>query len=96
MIRDKKMEHREKEELLKVLSKIDNNKQLLDDFLEDLLTPAEYRDVAKRWQIVKELNKGVPQHKISEDLQIAIGTVTRGSRSLLNPQGGFNKVLSRE
>lgn len=81
-------------ELIAILAKIGaSDKKLLEAFLIDLLTPAEYREVALRWQIVKMLYKGMPQRQIAEKLGVSVATVGRGSRELLDPKGGFAKVL---
>lgn len=63
------------------------------EFLEDLLTPEEFNNIAVRWQLVKMLAKERPQREISQELKVAIATITRGSRELRNPTGGFKKVL---
>ena len=81
------------EELLQIVNRIASDKNLLDEFLQDILSPAEYKEVTLRWQIVKRLHKGVPHQEVAENLRVAIGTVTRGSRALLNNNGGFSKVL---
>src|SRR3989338_6284036 len=81
------------EELLQIVNRIASDKNLLDEFLQDILSPAEYKEVTLRWQIVKLLHKGVPHQEVAENLRVAIGTVTRGSRALLNNNGGLNKVL---
>ncbi|HAE36251.1 TPA: transcriptional regulator [Candidatus Nomurabacteria bacterium] len=79
--------------LIETLINIHNDSKLLDTFLTDLLTPSEYEEIKKRWEIVKMLNNGVNQHKISKDLHVGIATVTRGSRALRDSKGGFKKVL---
>ncbi|MBI4138221.1 MAG: hypothetical protein HY482_01330 [Candidatus Wildermuthbacteria bacterium] len=81
------------EELVGVIQKIAINKELLREFLIDLLSPAEYRELGVRWQIVQQLNRGVSQRDVSENLRVGIATVTRGSRELANPKGGFRRVL---
>lgn len=82
------------QELIAVLAKIGaSDKKLLEEFLIDLLTPAEYREIGLRWQIVKMLHKGMPQRQIAEKLGVSVATVGRGSRELLDPKGGFSKVL---
>ena len=82
-------------ELEKILQKAAKNKKLLHEFLLDLLSPAEYQDLAVRWQIVKKLKKGMPQRDISKSLKVSVSTVTRGSRELLNKKGGFAEVYKR-
>ena len=71
------------------------NRKLLREFLQDLLSPAEYKDLSIRWQIVKLLNKKVPHRDISKKLRVSVATVTRGSRELLNKKGGFKQVLQK-
>ena len=63
------------------------------EFLDDLLTPEEYNNIAVRWQLVKMLAQERPQREISKALKVAIATITRGSRELSNPTGGFKKIL---
>ncbi len=90
----------QKEEFLEVLALAARDKRLLDAFLKDALTPAEYREIATRWQILKELWQGRGQREIMRDLKIGIATVTRGSRVLENDTGGatqlLNKLVSRK
>ena len=83
------------EELFEIMRKIASDKALLKEFFVDILTPAEYKEIGVRWQIVKRLAKGEPQRKIAEDLGVSIATVTRGSRELLDKQGGFQRVLDK-
>lgn len=82
-------------ELVEVLQKVSEDKKLLNDFLLDLLTPQEYKELPKRWQIVKLLAKGMPQRQIAKELNVSIATITRGSRELLDLKGGFRKVLKK-
>lgn len=81
------------DELVEVLGKVARDRKHLKDFLEDLLTPAERRELALRWQIVKLLHRKVPQWHIAQSLKVAVATVTRGSRTLLNAEGGFRRAL---
>jgi TrpR family transcriptional regulator, trp operon repressor len=81
-------------ELEKVLQAHKKNHKKFHELLIDLLTPAEYKDLAVRWQIVKQLNKKISQRKISKSLGVSVATITRGSRELLNKKGGFNSALS--
>ena len=75
-----------------LLAKI-KDPRLMAEFLKDLLTPEEFNNIAVRWQLVKMLSKERPQRAISKELKVAIATITRGSRELQNPSGGFKKVL---
>ena len=82
-------------ELENLLRKAAKDKALLHDFLFDILSPAEYKDLAVRWQIALLLQKGVSQRDIARNLKVSISTVTRGSREMMNKKGGFAKVLKK-
>ena len=82
-----------KQELVEVFSKIHGDKNLMKEFLMDILTPAEFEGMALRWQIVKQLNNGDTHRSIAGDLGLGISTVTRGSRELRNKNGGFHLML---
>lgn len=82
-------------QLVDVLASAANHKLLLAKFLEDLLTPTEFDELAARWQIVKLLNQQVPQHEIAKRTHTAVATVTRGSREMQDPKGGFRLMLKR-
>ena len=90
----------QKEEFLEVLTLAAKDKRLLDAFLKDALTPAEYREIITRWQILKALWQGKGQREIMHDLKTGIATVTRGSRVLEGASGGaaqlLNKLVSRK
>lgn len=83
------------DELVALVAKASGDKKLLADLISDLLSPAEQKEIALRWQIVKRLAKGMPQHDIAAELKVSVGTVTRGARMLLNDEGGFNKILRK-
>lgn len=84
-----------KKELIEVIFKVANikDKQLLADFVRDILTPHEFENIAMRWQIVKRLEKGEFQESIAEDLHLGIATVTRGSREMRKKDGGFRRAF---
>jgi len=81
-------------ELEKLISTIghNKNKNLMREFLFDILSPSEYRELAVRWQIIKMLKSNAPHRDIAKKLKTSVATVTRGSRELGNKKGGFNQV----
>jgi TrpR family trp operon transcriptional repressor len=83
------------EELVGVVQKVASDKQLLRAFLQDILSPAEYQELGVRWQIVKQLAQGKSHRDVAKNLHTGIATVTRGSRALVNTEGGFQKVLQK-
>ena len=82
-------------ELVKIISHIARDKDLLYRFLRDILSPYEFMDLANRWQIVKQLHDKVPHRKIARNLKTSIVTINRGSRMYQNKSGGFNQVLNK-
>ena len=85
-----------KKELIEVIHRVARDKNLLQDFIHDILTHREFENISVRWQIVKRLLNRESQRTIAQDLNIGIGTVTRGSRVLLNREGGFQKVYAKQ
>jgi len=84
-----------KQELINLLTNI-KNPQLMSELLEDILTPGEFEEIITRWQIIKELSRGVPQREIAAKLKVSIAKITRGSRELRNKNGGFWQVLKKK
>lgn len=83
------------EEIEILFSKISGNKKLLHDFLFDLLSPSEYKDLAVRLQIIRQLAQGLPHRQIAKNLKVSVATVTRGSRELANKSGGFRQIIDK-
>ena len=82
-----------KKEVVEVIHKIAKDKQLLADFVQQLLTPHEFENIGVRWQIVKRLSKGEQHESIAADLHLGVATVTRGSREMRKKEGGFRRTL---
>jgi TrpR family trp operon transcriptional repressor len=79
-------------EMLKALIESQNPEMALD-FFRCLLTPRELQDIASRWELVKALDRQVPQRKIAGDLGISLCKITRGSRELKKPGSAFRRIL---
>lgn len=88
------MESDWKQELAQLVASVRNTREA-GELLVSLLTPAEHSELAKRWQIVKQLMVGAPQRVIHKDLSASIATVTRGSRELQHGNGTFQKFHKR-
>ncbi len=84
-------------ELEKLIGKVghDRNKKLMREFLFDLLSPAEYREVAVRWQIVKMLENKQSHRDIAKALKVSVANCNRGARELANKKGGFRLVMAK-
>lgn len=83
-----------KKELIRALTTI-KDAGLMREFLEDLLSPREFTDIAGRLQIVKELKKGMTHRAIAKKLKTSIIKVSRGVRALNSGSGGFMKILKK-
>ena len=80
------------DELSRTLATV-NDSVLLRDFLKALLTPQEYNAVAARWALVRLLDKGMTQRKISEALGLSLCKITRGSREMKKEDSPFQKMI---
>ena len=81
-------------DLANLFSSAPSRKELAD-LLEELLTPAEKKDLVQRWKVVELLLEGRSQRKIQKQLKISIQKVTRGSHVLQKGSGILEKVYRR-
>lgn len=86
---------KEIEELSEIISKI-NEPELISEFFKEILTPREYEEIAKRWMLVKKLDKGISQRQIASDLGISLCKITRGSRELKKEDSAFKEFIARK
>ena len=54
----------------------------MQEFLTEIMTPSERRDLALRWELMRRLKKGIPQRKIAAELGISLCKITRGAKIL--------------
>lgn len=66
---------------------------LVYDFICCLFTPAELKDIANRWLLVKEIDKGTTQREIAKKFRMSLCKITRGSKELSKPDSAFRKIL---
>ncbi len=85
---------KELKEISQFLAQHDDEKIILR-FLKSLLTPAELKSIASRWQIVKLLDQGVPQRKIAKDLHLSLCKITRGSKELKKRNSILKKAIQQ-
>lgn len=79
------------EELCNILTSADE--ELSHDFIHCLFTPAELKDIANRWLLVKEIDKGTTQREIAKKFRMSLCKITRGSKELNKPDSAFRKIL---
>lgn len=81
-------------EIAAVLAGIDDEK-LIERFFKSVLTKSEIAEIELRWELVKLLNAGLSQRKISEKLGISLCKITRGSRELKKNPSAFREMIER-
>jgi TrpR family transcriptional regulator, trp operon repressor len=68
--------------------------ELIEEFLYSILTPSELDTVAARWELVKLIDQGVSQRKISEMLGLSLCKITRGSKELKKENSAFTSMIN--
>ena len=61
----------------------------VEDFFGCLFTEAEREDLAKRWLLVREIDRGTTQREIARMFKM----ITRGAKELKKSGSAFRKVL---
>ena len=64
-------------------------------FLTDLCTPREVCDFAQRLQVARYLDEGEPYVQVQAQTGASSTTVSRVSKCLNGPGGGYRMVLAR-
>jgi TrpR-related protein YerC/YecD len=64
-------------------------------FFRDLCTLRELHDLAQRWQVVRQLQAGLPYAEISRTTGASTATITRIAQWLHHGTGGYREALDR-
>ncbi len=62
-------------------------------FFRGLFTPAELKDFAERWLLVKEIDRGTTQRAIAKTYNMSLCKITRGSKEMKDDQSAFVQML---
>jgi TrpR-related protein YerC/YecD len=65
------------------------------DFLRDLCTLGELRDMSQRWAVVRLLDAGLHYGEISQRTGASTATITRIASWLHHGEGGYRRMLAR-
>lgn len=65
-------------------------------FFRDLLTEAEIKEFANRWQMVQMIAQGIPYLDIAKQLKVSTTTVNRCAKWLHNGMDGYKLALDRQ
>lgn len=80
-------------DLIKVFAKTTDEKQMQKLFTE-VFTPSELKDFALRWNLMKDLYRGLPQREIAANHGISLCKITRGSKILKQKDSYCRRILS--
>jgi len=80
--------------LFEILSRVRNARDM-DRLMHELLTPKELDDVWRRWQVMEDLYKGLPQREIAERHKMSLCKITRGSRVLRAKDSICKQILEK-
>jgi TrpR-related protein YerC/YecD len=72
-----------------------NDVEEAKEFLDDLLSPAEWRDLANRFEVAGMLRAGKSYVQIEHDTGTSSTTISRISRCLKRPGSGYEMILTR-
>lgn len=64
-------------------------------FLRDLCTLAELKAMSERWQVAKQIKKGVSYREICKKTGSSTATITRVAHWLHHGMGGYQFMLRR-
>lgn len=79
-------------EMSRTLARNDDPR-LVEEFLPCLLTENELQEVASRWALVKLIDEGMSQRKISQKLGLSLCKITRGSKELKKDNSPFKRMI---
>jgi len=69
------------------------NRDTIEDFLKSILTENEIEAISSRWELVKLLDSGMSQRKISDELGLSLCKITRGSKELKKRRSAFKYMI---
>ena len=81
--------------IVEFLANTDDPKKI-KKLLNAVLTQAELKDLASRWEIIKLLDQGMTQRNIARKLHVSLCKITRGSRELKKNNLIIKKVLQNK
>ena len=64
-------------------------------FFEDLCTIPELKSIAQRWEVAKQLDRGITYQEISQQLNASTATISRVNRCITYGAGGYRMMLDR-
>lgn len=72
-----------------------NTVEEIQQFFQDLCTPAEIQAMADRWRVVPLVKASVPYRQIYDETGVSVTTVGRVARCVMLGEGGYNLIYER-
>ena len=69
--------------------------QEVQQFLEDLCTPAEVEAMVDRWRVAQLVDQGYSYRDIREMTEVSVTTIGRVARFIEHGTGGYRTALDR-
>lgn len=91
---EKALNNNEVKQLFKAIATLKTSREC-KNFMRDLCTLAELKEMADRWQVAKQVKKGLPYRNISKTTGASTATITRVAHWLHHGMGGYQLVLHR-
>lgn len=70
-----------------------NEPDFIENFFNQLFTPAELKDFTSRWLLLRALESGMTQREIAQKYHISLCKITRGSRELKKTNGALKLLI---
>ena len=86
---------REDEQSLLVALSETTSPEVMQKLLTEILTPAEYASLCRRWSILRQIHAGRTQRAIAADLHASLCNITRGARILRSEQSVAAQILCK-
>lgn len=81
--------------LFEILSSMKNAKEM-DLLLHELLTSKELEDIWRRWQVLEDIHKKIPQRDIAQKYKMSLCKITRGSKVLKKDGSICKRILEKK
>ncbi|MEK7538373.1 MAG: YerC/YecD family TrpR-related protein [Patescibacteria group bacterium] len=86
--------HKENKRLIQAILILKTSKET-SDFLRDILTEKEIKEIARRLQAAEMLSKNILYSEIARETGFSSTTIARVSKWLNNGKGGYKNILDK-
>ncbi len=91
---ESELNNKEIKELFSIIASLKTAEEC-KKFFRDICTLSELKAMSERWQVAKQVQKGVPYRNISKKTGSSTATITRVAHWLHHGEGGYRLLLER-